>query len=85
MRGQELNPMGFPSSLVAENVRGWGAEGMSREGGAVGSRGTMTKGQHQAKFARERMPAGGQAEMWSTKAEDMRLADTGQQQCLRAD
>lgn len=58
---------------------------MSREGRAVGSRGTMTKGQHQAKFARQGMPAGGQAEMWSTKAEVIRLADTGQQQCLWAD
>lgn len=44
---------------------------MSREGGAVGSRGTMTKGQHQATFAREGMPAGGQAWMWSTKASDL--------------
>lgn len=50
---------------------------MSREGGAVGSRGTMTKGHHQAKFAREGMPAGGQAEMWSTKAKVIRLQTRG--------
>lgn len=36
MRGQAPNLMGFPSSLVAENVRGWGAEGMNREGRGSG-------------------------------------------------
>lgn len=36
MRGQPPNLMGFPSSLVTENVQGWGAEGMNREGRGSG-------------------------------------------------
>lgn len=44
-------------------------------GGAVGSRGTGTEGQRQASFVREGVSAGGQAELWSAKAGNIRLAD----------
>lgn len=43
MRGQAPNLMGFPSSLVAENVQGWGAEGMNREGRGSGEQGDHDK------------------------------------------